>query len=245
MPDLDPEQARLVARLGDALGTATVPVTLATEVRLSVAGLREAFDAAACSFARVEPDGVSLRFVAADGAGADAIVGVVLPASHGIAGWVAQSGEAVSVSDMAADGRFARDVAEATQYVPTTILAAPVVDASGETVGVVELLDPRSRGGDTGHDLAVVALVASQLAAIVRLADLYERLGTGLIRTLADPDDTGGFHGVAVGVADDGEGIALSELATAFRRLAAGGTESAQLATRLLRDVAAYAGQRP
>jgi signal transduction protein with GAF and PtsI domain len=244
MPDLDPEQTRLIARLGDALGTAVVPVTLAGEVRLSVAGLREAFDAAACSFARVEADGASLRFVAADGAGADDIVGVVLPISRGIAGWVAMSGEAIQISDVAADTRFARDVAEATHYVPSTILAAPVVDSGGETVGVVELLDPRSRGGDAGHDLAVVALAASQLAAIVRLSDLYERLGAGLIRSLADPDDTEGFGGVAIGVADDEDGVALSELASAFLALAAGGTESARLATRLLRDVAAFAGNR-
>ncbi len=244
MPDLDPEQTRLVARLGDALGTATVPVTLADEVGLSVAGLRKAFDAAACSFARVEPDGASLRFVAADGAGADDIVGVVLPASRGIVGWVAMSGEAIQISDVATDSRFARDVAEATRYIPTTILAAPVVDSSGETVGVVELLDPRSRGGDSGHDLAVVALAASQLAAIVRLADLCERLGTGLIRSLADPERTDGFDGVAIGDADDEEGLALSELAAAFRGLAAGGTESARLATRLLRDVAAFSGYR-
>ena len=244
MPDVDPEQARLIARLGDALGTAIVPVTLADEVRLSVAGLRAAFDAAACSFARVEPDGGNLRFVAADGAGADDIVGVVLPVSRGIAGWVALSGEAIQISDVATDARFARDVAEATQYVPTTILAAPVVDSVGETVGVIELLDPRSRGADAGHDLAVVGLAASQLAAIVRLSDLYERLGTGLIRSLADPDGTESFDGVAIGVDDDDDGVALAELASAFRVLASGGTRSAQLATRLLRDVAAFTGDR-
>ena len=55
MPDVDPEQARLIARLGDALGTAIVPVTLADEVRLSVAGLRAAFGAAACSCAGWHP----------------------------------------------------------------------------------------------------------------------------------------------------------------------------------------------
>jgi GAF domain-containing protein len=242
MPDLSPEFVALTARLGDALGAATVPTSLATEAQRSVAGLRGVFDAAACSFARVEPGGDALRFVAADGIGAAEIVGVELPVSRGIAGWVALSGEAVQISDVAADTRFARDVAEATDYVPTTILAAPVVDAAGETLGVVEVLDPQRTGADTGHDLQVLELAAAQLAAIVQLAGLYERLGTGLIRTLADADDTGAFDDRAV-VGDDGEedGVALGELADAFRSLAAAGPQAARLAARMLTDVAAYA----
>jgi GAF domain-containing protein len=138
-----------------------------TELQRTVASLRSVFAAAACSCALVEDDGASLRFAAADGAGADLIVGVPLPVTRGIAGWAAMSGEPIAVSDVDRDTRFARDVAESTNYVPRTILAAPI-DSDGEVLGVLEVLDPRTGGSDTGHDLAVLGLVASQLAVVLR-----------------------------------------------------------------------------
>ena len=67
---------------------------------------------------------------------------------------------------MATDQRFARDVAESTRYVPTTILAAPVEDAQGDIAGVVEVLDPADASNrDSRHDLAVLGLVATQLGS--------------------------------------------------------------------------------
>jgi GAF domain-containing protein len=125
--------------------------------------------------------------VAADGAGADRIVGVTLPVTRGIIGWTAMSGEPIAVSDVDRDTRFARDIAESTDYVPRTILAAPVEDR-GEVIGVLEVLDPRTGGSDTGHDLAVVGLVAAQLAILLqwgfaapedRLEELVRELRTG------------------------------------------------------------------
>lgn len=236
-------RAALVARLGDALGQALVPRLLEPEVRATVARVRQVYGAAACSFASVEPDGATLRFVAADGAGADAITGVVLPVSRGIAGWVAMSGEAIAVAEVARDSRFARDVAESTDYVPTTILAAPVVDARGETVGVIEVLDPTVRGADSGHDLAVLELAAAGLASVSRLAASHDALGSGLLRSLVDPDDDGAFDEDLAAWAE--AGTSLNELAEAFRTLADAGPDAARLAQRILAEVATYtAGRR-
>jgi GAF domain-containing protein len=144
---------------------------LLEELQRTVASLRTLFDAAACSCALVDDDdGATMRFTAADGIGADLIVGVTLPVTRGIAGWAVMSGEAISVSDVARDARFARDVAEATNYVPRTVLAAPL-EHRGEIAGVLEVLDPRSGGTDTGHDLAVLGVVAAQVAALLQLVD--------------------------------------------------------------------------
>ncbi len=52
------------------------------------------------------------------------------------------SGQPIAVRDVQADARFARDVAESTHYVPTAIYAAPMLDADGEVLGVVSVLDP-------------------------------------------------------------------------------------------------------
>jgi GAF domain-containing protein len=144
---------------------------LLEELQRTVASLRTLFDAAACSCALVDDgDGATMRFITADGIGADLIVGVTLPVTRGIAGWAVMSGEAISVSDVARDARFARDVAEATNYVPRTVLAAPI-EHRGEIAGVLEVLDPRSGGTDTGHDLAVLGVAASQVAGLLHLVD--------------------------------------------------------------------------
>lgn len=107
-----------------------------------VEATRALFSAAACSVALVDDDGGTLEFVASDGAGSDAIVGVTIPVSRGIAGWAAMSGQPIAVRDVQTDPRFARDVAESTQYVPDAIYAAPMLDAEGEVLGVVSVLDP-------------------------------------------------------------------------------------------------------
>ena len=97
----------------------------------SVRGRTRLFAAAACSVALVDEDGETLRFVASDGAGAEEIVGVTIPVVAGIAGWAAMSGQPIAVRDVQTDARFARDVAESTNYVPSAILAAPMMTADG------------------------------------------------------------------------------------------------------------------
>ena len=81
------------------------------------------------SVAHVEHD--HLRYVAAAGRGADAIVGTELPLGRGLAGYVAASGQALAIDEPASDPRFARDVAERTGYVPQTLLLVPVAGRDG------------------------------------------------------------------------------------------------------------------
>lgn len=132
----------------------------------SVAAVRVLFDAAACSCALVNPDGAGLTFTAADGVGSAEVIGVEVPVGRGLVGWTAMSGQPVGVRDVRTDARFARDIAQSTGYVPTTILAAPFFDRGGEVVGVMEVLDP---GIDISGDwpLAVLGTLAAQLAPIV------------------------------------------------------------------------------
>lgn len=157
-------------------------MTLEAELEAAVSSVRSLFSAAACSCALASSDGSELRFVAADGAGADGIIGVTLPVSRGIAGWVALTGQPIAVGDVTRDDRFARDVAEATEYLPTVILAAPLLDDQGETIGVIEVLDPQrpddeSRlGGQRGTaaELASLTVIASGIATTVRLSRLVD-----------------------------------------------------------------------
>ena len=90
-----------------------------------MAELRAGLGAAACSCALVAEGRGSLRYVAADGEGSAGILGVELPVGHGLAGWVATSGQAIAVREARSDPRFAADVAERTGYIPSVVLVAP------------------------------------------------------------------------------------------------------------------------
>ena len=62
------------------------------------------------------------------------------PAGGGIAGWVVASGEPMVVDDLSTDAAFDRALAESTEYVPDSLMAAPLI--SGDRVlGVLEVLD--------------------------------------------------------------------------------------------------------
>jgi signal transduction protein with GAF and PtsI domain len=155
-----------------------------------LASTRVLFSAAACSCALTSADGSALTFVASDGAGATEIVGVSIPVNKGIAGWVAMSGQPTAIADVTRDDRFARDVAEATKYLPTSIVAVPFVDSNGDVLGVLEVLDPQrddeSRIGaqrGTSAELAVLAVLASQITAVLELTEELNAL-----RRTLDPE---------------------------------------------------------
>src|SRR4051812_12529600 len=120
------EVLREIGRLAADAGAALAPPGHAEALASSTELGRMVFHARACSLALVTEDAAGLVFVAASGAGAAEIIGTRLDLGRGIAGWVAASGQPIEVADVTRDPHFARDVAEATGYVPRCILAAPV-----------------------------------------------------------------------------------------------------------------------
>lgn len=158
----------------------------------AVAGVRALFGAAACSCAVVDDEGSALTYVAADGVGAAEIVGVELPVGRGIAGFAALAGQPIAVRDVATDPRFARDVAERTHYVPTSILVAPMFDSAGDVLGVVSVLDPTVDAA-AEWTLAVLGTSASLVGQLVeeRRTDAsgdarLEALGRAVLDAVAD-----------------------------------------------------------
>jgi signal transduction protein with GAF and PtsI domain len=140
--------------------------SLIDDLQAAVRATRRFFAAAACSCALVTDAGDALVFVAADGEGAAAIVGVSIPVSKGVAGWAAMTGQPIAVRDVQTDARFARDVAESTNYVPSSILAAPMMTAEGEVMGVTSVLDPSVEEA-SDWTLQVLGTLASQLALLL------------------------------------------------------------------------------
>ena len=93
----------------------------------------------------------------------------------GIAGAVYQSGTGEIVSDAYADPRFAREVDQETGFTTRSILCAPVRNAKGETIGVVEMLN-KLDGEFDERDLALLEEMTSQCAITLQSLQLIERM---------------------------------------------------------------------
>jgi GAF domain-containing protein len=190
-------------------------------------------------------DESELVFTTVSGAGADEVSGMRIGAFTGIAGWVVMSGQPIAVSDPQRDPRFARDVAETTGYVPSTILAVPV-QTPHRLLGVVELLDRDERRADAERDMALLLRFADQAALAIAgeraLHDLGRLLLTAASATVADRTLAEAIDRVASDVPTQQEGLA--DLAALNAELAALGEDERRLAVTIVRAMTAYARGR-
>ena len=158
---------------------------------VSLAGVAAtALEAQAASIALYDPPTGRLVFRAAAGPAAGDIVGMAIEPEVGIAGYVFTTGQPLAVADVAADPRFERSVAEASGYVPSSLLAVPIVD-SRATLGVLEALDGR-RGTFSLHDIDLASSIATAVAAAVGRQHIERDAATvlgAILRELADADD--------------------------------------------------------
>ena len=149
--------------LGRRLGPSrTTEAALGAVVRAATVVL----DAAASSIALHDPATDRLVFVVAAGPAAGDVVGLAIDPGAGIAGYAFSTGQPLAVADVAADPRFDRTVAEATGYVPRSLLATPLFDDAGP-IGVLEVLD-RAGGTFDLRDLDVAGALATTATAVVR-----------------------------------------------------------------------------
>jgi GAF domain-containing protein len=130
---------------------------------------RAIYYAKAASVALLDESDGEFVFEAVAGKGAEHLVGSRFPVGSGIAGVVAQSGDAMIADDLLRDPRFARDVAQGTGYVPRSIMAAPLIRRE-RTLGVVSVLDPGDTGRGSRQELGLLEQFATQAAIAIELA---------------------------------------------------------------------------
>lgn len=235
----DETQDRLaaIAAVADSIGRYLALDSTDAALRAVVVTARLAFGAAACSIAAV--DGGELAYRVADGAGADSIVGTRLPLDRGLAGFAIASGQVLAIDDVQADRRFADDVANATGYVPTTMLVAPIDD--GDVLGVLSVLDREPRT----NALDVAAAFASQAAHVLAverdLATLGRSLLTALAATATDGDVVSTLLEASTGGSrPDLDLDSIVALAGSLSALREAGPAAQATAVRLLADFADY-----
>jgi eukaryotic-like serine/threonine-protein kinase len=162
--------------LGAPLHSAGSPLALSVESPAAPRSLIESvvraaacvFDAASASIALREPQTGELVYTAAWGAAADEIVGVRLAPGAGLAGAVVASGEGLAIPDCRSDPRWEAQIAEATGYLPYTMLIVPLMHGT-EAVGALSILDRRD-----GEPYDLDQIRAASLFAEIALAAIAE-----------------------------------------------------------------------
>ena len=129
---------------------------------------RSIFGAKASSILLLDEDTHELVFEAAVGEGEDSIIGMRFPAGTGIAGWVLATRTPLVIEDVKKDPRFASDVAEDTGYVPSGLMAAPLLNDEN-ALGVLEVLDRPERSQFSLQEMELLGLFANQAAIAVDL----------------------------------------------------------------------------
>jgi len=129
---------------------------------------RAIFRARASSIFLLDEEADELVFEAVAGEGAGALIGRRLPSSTGIAGWVLVTRQPLVLSDVEQDPRFARDVAEATGYVPKSLMAVPLLHEE-QVLGVLQVLDRPERERFSLSEMELLGLFAHQAAVALDL----------------------------------------------------------------------------
>ena len=99
-----------------------------------------------------------------------------LPLGRGIAGWVAETGQAARVSSAREDTRFSSEADEKTGFTTGSVLAVPIQEESGAPVrGVLQLLNRRDRGAFDEDDERTLSVLARELARALAMTTLRAR----------------------------------------------------------------------
>lgn len=159
-----------------------------------VEAARRLFDAGAASILILDRETDELVFEAATGGGE--VLNMRIPAHQGIAGWVAMTGEPIAVSDVRRDPRWAKDFAQATGYVPQSIMAAPLL-LDEDVEGVIEVLDKNNAASFGLDDMELLGLFARPAAIGVEQARMVATIGRLLVNELERLAEERGEHGLA------------------------------------------------
>lgn len=181
--DCDERVAELERRLEEEVGRLRRLLELATQLNstpnlddlleLIISSAKELVGAELGSLLLLDEESDELYFRVAE-----EIAGVRMPATAGIAGWVVQHREPVTVDDVAADPRFYGQIDALSGTSTRNLLAVPLL-AKDACLGVVQVLNKAD--GFTEQDVATAQALAGLAAAALENAAIYERLTEAVV----------------------------------------------------------------
>jgi len=229
----------------EASGHAILPKKNDELLKSIVEAAARIFHAAAASILLVNESERMLEFKVAYGASNRELVGQKFPLDKGIAGYVAMTGQPLSISNVRQDARFNQDFAKSTGYVPNSILAMPL--KSGERVlGVMEVLDKIDAAAFGIRDMELLGMFAQQASIAIEqsqvMGNLQEAFIAGLKKLIpVDAKKTSGELLGALDVSQRSEEVEyLVSLADIFYQISRLGENEKKACLDILKVFAEY-----
>lgn len=135
--------------------------------------MNELLNADAISIALLDEETNELVFEVAEGPGRDTVIGLRIPDSRGVAGWVVQNKEPALVANTQNDPRFYRNVDRKTGYLTQAIMCVPLL-SKDQVLGSIQAINPLA-GEFTQEDLSLLTNLANLAGIALLNARQFER----------------------------------------------------------------------
>ncbi|MDH3997242.1 MAG: sensor domain-containing diguanylate cyclase [Desulfuromonadales bacterium] len=129
-----------------------------------------------------------LTFEIAVSPGAEKLKGMKVPPGQGLAGWVAEHGEALVISDVNKDERFSDRFDKASSFITQSVLCVPVCSRD-RVLGVIELVNGPNERVFKEADLQILSTISDYAAIAIENARNFMR-----VSELVITDDLTGLY---------------------------------------------------
>lgn len=167
-------RARAMTAVAESAAVITASLNLESVLERILLQTNQVLQVEAISLALRAPGEESLEFRAAAGPMAEKIFNLRLEPGQGIAGWVAQNGRGVIISEVHQDPRF-DPYLDAVSGITTRAVACAPIRSQDEVIGVIEAVNPLSGSFDQDA-LLILSGIGSLAGTAIRHAQLFERL---------------------------------------------------------------------
>ena len=131
-------------------------------------------NAEAGSLILIDQDSGDMFFEVATGDKGDKVKELRLKKGEGIAGWVAEKGEAIIIHDVQSDQRFFKTADKRSTFITRDMVCVPV-KTKDKVIGVLEAIN-REDGIFDEEDKEALTSLANQVAIAIENANLYQEL---------------------------------------------------------------------
>lgn len=118
----------------------------------------------------VDDEANELAFVVVYGAVRESLKGYRMPIGTGIAGWVAEHGEATIIPNVRLDPRFSEQVDRSFQFNTRSLVCVPMITDS-KVLGVIQALNKANGEEFSKTDLTLLGVVAQLAATAIAKAE--------------------------------------------------------------------------
>ncbi len=189
-PDKNPHEETLAEQLQrlliaiEASGRAILPRSNDVLLKSIVEAAARIFGAAAASILLVNEEEEALVFRVSTGEADHDLVGTKFPYDKGIAGYVFMTGMPIATSNVKDDKRFNQDFAKSTGYVPSSILATPLISSDDKVIGVMEVLDKINAASFDMRDMELMGLFAQQASMAIEQSQQIDEIQNTMVSAL-------------------------------------------------------------